>query len=157
MRDDREGTDGWVDYDEPREADIRLDAAPDQPLQRFKPAHADDELLDEEVAAGRAMAVLCYASILFGLPLFIIPMMTRDNRFALHHAKASGVTFVAFFISAMLTGMTCGLFFPIMMFFYIPALIGVIQAANGKLAGTWGFGEAGERLFSGIRVKEEQE
>lgn len=102
------------------------------------------------------MALLAYMGLLFGLPLFIIPLITRDNRFSLHHAKAAGVTFIAFFISTMLTGVTCGLFFPIMMCFYIPAIVGAIQAVNGQLAGRWGFGDLGESVFSGISVKEDQ-
>ncbi len=106
----------------------------------------------KEVEDGKTMAILSHASLLFGIPIFIVPMITRDNRFALHHAKAAAVTFTLFFITAMLTMVSCGVFFPLLLLCYIPALVGIVQAANGQLAGPWGMGNAGESVLRGLKV-----
>ena len=127
-----DGADGWI---EPV-------AAP-SPLR---------QALAGEIEEGKTLAILSHASLLFGIPLFIVPILTRDNRFALHHAKAAGVTFSLFIVSASLTAISCGIFFPMMLLCYVPALIGIVQAANGQLAGPWGMGDMAERLLGGLKV-----
>lgn len=162
MNDSRDpmGTDGWLSHDEPERPDthnsaFELHGPPERPLVRTRTyAQPDPDPEIPDVAQGKMMAVFGYASLLFGLPVFVIPMFTRDNVFALHHAKAAGASFVGFMLAAILTLFTCGLTFPLMLLFYIPALIGAVQAANGQLAGPWAMGEFGERLFANIRVKE---
>lgn len=155
MRDDEPiGTDGWVDTKPRRRMpEPRLQEAPNYPLVV---AQTDDDT-DLEVQQGKAMAILAYASLLFGLPVFLIPLIMRDNAFALHHAKAAGAGFLLFFAAGLLTFVSCGLFFPLVMLCYVPALIGVLQAANGQLAGTWGLGNFGEAMFKGIQLKEKND
>ena len=41
----------------------------------------------EEIEEGKAMAVLSYVLSLAGLPFFIVPLIMRNNDFALYHAK----------------------------------------------------------------------
>ncbi len=159
------GADGWVDSEVDVEAPtaampgILTDEHPHNPPVHHPRAQRREEpsvdALEQEVEEGKTMAILSHASLLFGLPMFMIPMMQRENRFALHHSKAAAVTFLLFWISAALTFVSCGLFFPLMLLCYIPALIGLIQAANGKLAGTWGMGGFGESVFSGLKVPPE--
>jgi len=100
-----------------------------------------------EVEQGKTMAIFCHLSVLFGLPIFIVPFIQRDNDFALHHAKAATVTFVSMLAALTLTVLTCGLAFPLLFLAYVPAIVGIVQASNGQQAGTWGFGGVGEALF----------
>lgn len=147
---DPPGTDGWVDGSE-------ATAAPPQPPPQRLPVPAHDTTFDpprpDDVDDGKALAVLSHASLLFGIPVFIIPMLQKDNDFALHHSKAAAVNFIFFLVSMTLTVLTCGLAAPLIFFCYIPAIVGGLHAANGELAGRWGWGRAGERLFSGLRVR----
>lgn len=164
MNDSRDpmGTDGWLDPSESTNDSSQVDAElerlygpPQQPLVKLEPAPvpaAPPEL--DDVAQGKLMAVFGYASMLFGLPVFVIPMLTRDNAFALHHAKAAGLSYLGFFLASVLTLFTCGLTFPLMFVFYATSLVGAVQAANGQLAGPWALGEWAERIFAGIRLKQ---
>lgn len=159
------GADGWVDdvdVHAPTQAmpGILDDEPPNNPPVRLPQAEkhtqrTSTETLETEIEDGKTLAILSHASLLFGLPMFMIPMFMRDNRFALHHSKAAAITFGLFWLSAGLTAVSCGLFFPLMLLCYIPALVGLIQAANGKLAGTWGMGNFGESLLSGLKVPPE--
>lgn len=115
------------------------------------PSRSEQEDIDE----GKPLALLSHASLLFGLPVFIIPMLQKDNHFALHHSKAAAVNFVFFMVAFGITMITCGLAFPLLFLCYIPAIVGVIHAANGELAGRWGWGPAGESMFKGLQVTDE--
>lgn len=163
------GADGWIDDEVdvhgPTQAmpGILTDDPPHQPpvdLRRSQQHQSTRQVpvdaLQKEIEDGKTMAILSHASLLFGLPMFMIPMFSRDNRFALHHSKAAAVTFFWFWVAAAATFVTCGLFVPLMLLCYIPALIGLIQAANGKLAGPWGMGGLGEAIFSGLKVPPER-
>lgn len=153
MNDDRHSaapppnTDGWV---EDSQATHRQPPPSQLPVRTGdtlpEPAAADDA--DE----GKALALLSHASLLFGIPVFILPMLQKDNRFALHHSKAAAVNFICFTIAVSLTIVTCGLAFPLIFVCYVPAIVGAVRAANGELAGSWGWGRTGERLFSGLQV-----
>ncbi len=152
---DHDGADGWVSpenaqreasqpqfHEHPHRPPMVLNRPPD---------------LQDEVDQGKAIAMLSHASLFFGLPLFLIPMVTRDNRFALHHGKAAAVTYIYFMVSLVSMIITCGLTIPLVMLAYIPAIVGIVQAANGQLAGTWGFGTLGEKLFGNLNVKPQLE
>lgn len=107
----------------------------------------------KDIDSGKAMAIFSHCSIVLGLPVFIIPMITRDNEFALHHAKAAAANFGALILFIAITFATCGLAFPLIFLCYIPALVGIVHAANGEEAGAWGLGGMGESLFSSLRLK----
>lgn len=117
-----------------------------------KASLAKSPVSSQEIEDGKTLALLCHGSLLFGLPLFILPLLMRDNRFALHHAKAAGVTYVLFMMMAVLTVLTCGVAFPLIFLCYVPAFVGMVSAAKGELAGVWGMGKLGESLLSGIQV-----
>ncbi len=92
----------------------------------------------EVVDAGRTWALLSWLSMLVGVPLFVVPLITRDNAFALAHAKHAlatvlvalvltvGVVFVSF--------ATCGVgtfLFPLLLLPYLTFVHGVVKAVNG--------------------------
>lgn len=100
------------------------------------------------------MAMLSHSSVLLGIPLFIIPMLQKDNEFALHHGKAAGANFIFFCVAIAVTVFTCGLAFPLIFVVYIPMLVGFVKAINGERAGGWAFGGMGESLFRGVQIDE---
>ena len=74
-------------------------------------------MTNEPEETGRVWAVASYASFFVGLPLFIGPLLLRNDAFALHHAKQAAVAWgallaggavVALFVS-MLSFFTCGI------------------------------------------------
>lgn len=146
-----DGADGWVSHEtaQRQKPQPEFHEHPHNPLMVVNQTNP----LQEEVDKGKALAILSHASLFFGLPLFLMPMLTRDNRFALHHGKAAAVTYIYFMLSFVLMLATCGLTFPLIFLAYIPAIVGIVQAANGQLAGTWGFGTLGEKLFGSLDVK----
>ncbi|MCB9684056.1 MAG: hypothetical protein H6738_01110 [Alphaproteobacteria bacterium] len=117
---------------------------------------------------GRMWAVLSYASFLIGFPIGILPLLMRDDEFALYHAKHSTAVWLAVFATTMLlTLMYTGVFFAtcgVGAFFVLPLFLapagwamvtgihGLILAVNDEWQepfGTFGLGEA---LFSKVEV-----
>lgn len=152
------GADGWVDSSQKRPfarpepgPDLDLDAPPDQPIARRAPEsrgeNPPDRATDTTVEDGKPMAVLSHMSILFGLPIFLIPIIRRDNAFALHHAKSAMVVFLLFILAFVASFATCGLAVPLALLLYVPAIVGVVHAARGESAGPWALGHLGERLL----------
>lgn len=113
-------------------------------------AIADRTFAPDDVERGRIMAVFCHFSVMFGLPVFVIPFLLRDNAFVLHHAKAAGVIYLlctAWLAAALLN---CALFLPFAFLCYIPALIGIHRASAGVEAGSAALGRTGESVFKWI-------
>jgi hypothetical protein len=125
-------------------------------------------LTEKEVDEGKVFALLSYASLPTGLPLFAIPMIQRDNAFALQHAKWAGVawlaylvTFFALFVVTFIIAMiTCGFGTPLVLFsfaaflFWIPGIQGFIYALNGEAREPMLIGGITEQLFGRLDVKE---
>lgn len=118
---------------------------------------------------GKMMAMLSYGGVLFGLPLGVIPMLQRDDPYALRHGKTAVAVCIGIWVSYFLVGIiysiittvTCGfgaILFPIL---FIPGLWGLVTGLHGLMltnGGTWdepmgGFG-IGEKLFGSLTVNE---
>lgn len=106
----------------------------------------------------RVLACLSYASVLFGLPLFIIPLAQKNDAFAMFHARQAAVAWigllVCFFAYFFISFITCGfgaLLFPILMLPYIPAIHGVIIALGDETREPIGVFGLGERLLGNLR------
>lgn len=104
------------------------------------------------VDEGRLMAIFSHCSVLFGIPVFVVPMIQRDNEFALHHARAAAVIFIACLAMLVAAVTNCAVFLPLVFVCYVPALIGIYRAAAGVEAGTAALGRAGEKLLGRIEV-----
>jgi hypothetical protein len=155
------GADGWVDGarrrspvvdDEPHGPDIDLDGPEEQPLVHTSPwekwaEQRDREPAETPVQRGKAMAILSHMSVLFGIPVFLVPIIKRDNAFALHHAKAAMVIYLLFIAGFVASFLTCGLALPFALLLYVPAIVGVVHAARGDEAGPWALGHLGEKLL----------
>ncbi len=110
--------------------------------------------------AGRMWAFASYASLFVGLPLFLVPMIQRDNAFALHHARHAAACFLAFVALALGVGVfsliTCGIgavAFPLALLPYVPAVHGLMLVSEGKWAEPWGLFGVGDRLFASMTLK----
>lgn len=112
--------------------------APDDP--RPDPTESDGR-------DGRSLAILSHMSLLFGLPIFLIPLLQRKNALAIHHAKAAGLIYFGFYGTLLLSMYSTGLFVPLAMLFYLPGLVGIYRAINKQAAGRWGLGDLAERLL----------
>lgn len=114
---------------------------------------------DAEIEAGKSMALISWLSMLVGLPLWIIPMVQRDNAYALYHAKHAGMAFIASMVVAlvvvMLNFVTCGaLFFlvPLLFVTWVPVIDGLIKAINGRVEPPIIVGAFTDKLFGGLTV-----
>lgn len=109
---------------------------------------------------GKLWAIASHASPLLGLPVWIVPLVLRDDAFALYHAKQAGVVgigfFVSFFVIMAFSVVTCGIgtfFLPLLLVWWIPGILGVISALNGKCEPIPVLGAFADRFFGGIQLK----
>jgi hypothetical protein len=121
----------------------------------------------DEIRKGKAWAFLSYLSMILGVPLFAVPLLLRDNEFALQHAKWAGSAYVGFVaalvggavLSAVVSFVTCGILSPavalslLAFLFFVPALQGAIAALEGRVDEPIIVGEIAELLFDHISVK----
>lgn len=141
-------------------------SAPAGPL----PAGGSRPVLDKsEIEAGKVMALLVYA-IGFFIPLFwIVPFVTRDNRFSLYHAKQGLLLCIIGFgggvvlqvLTLILAAVTAGIgaclglpLFGVFMLGYLALnIIGLINAINGQVKPLPVIGLWAERWFASIDIK----
>jgi hypothetical protein len=142
-----------ADFAEPRPPHIDLAPPENFPLQRTGRSEQPVGTRAETAENGQAMAIFAHLSILFGLPVFLVPLLQRNNAFALHHAKAAATIYGLFLLCALASLITCGLGVPLALLCYVPAVVAIVRAANLQEAGPWGLGDMGERIFSGLEVK----
>lgn len=111
-----------------------------------------------------------YGSLFLGVPLGVVPLIQRDDAYALTHAKHSVAVWVAsmiavvglFALSFFLFFFTCGMsnfvMIPIIMILALwpmgHALHGLIIAINGGWEAPIGSFGLGERFFYGVKLKE---
>ena len=128
---------------------------------------------DPDVSSeGRLWAVLSYASFFVGFPLGVVPLVMRNDAFALYHAKHSVAVFLAFFVSYLagfvlaivLFFLTCGmgnfitvpLLMLMMVWPFTVAIHGLVLAANGEMREPLGAFGLGEKIFGSIQVIEQR-
>lgn len=115
---------------------------------------------DAVAEAGKIWAFASYASLFVGFPLFLIPMIQRDNAFALHHARHAAACFLGLLGLSLGIGVlsivTCGIgafLFPIALLPYVPAVHGLMLVSDGKWGEPYGVFGIGDRLFGTITAK----
>lgn len=110
----------------------------------------------EEIAEGKAMAILSYAINFIQLPFFLVPLIMRNNQFSLFHAKQCFMIWIV-----GLVGIAAGialsfvcigvLVFPIVgLFILIVNIIGLINAAQGQFKPLPVIGPLADKWFAGI-------
>lgn len=108
----------------------------------------DATLSPQEIQSrAQAFCVLCHMSVLFGLPMFVIPMLKRDHDFSLHHAKASAINFIVFHVAMLASIYVHPYLLAAVLLSYVPGWAGIFRAARGERVGWIGFGPIAERVF----------
>lgn len=127
---------------------------------------ADELTTTQDIKKGKDMAVLSWAGLVVGIPLFIIPFLQNESEFALFHARQALVAFVlsllwSFLVIAVflfIVFITCGfgyLLFPVFLILamlpLIPVIDGLIKASNGRAEGPVGIGDISRMFFPAER------
>lgn len=107
----------------------------------------DDWTGEDPPDRGRIMAILAHLSVVFGVPVFLVPLVLRKDALSLHHAKAAAVIFFAFYATLSLAMFSSSLFLPVAMALYIPGLVGIRRAVRERSAGHLGLGSLAELVF----------
>jgi|GEM_PF-542234 len=117
----------------------------------------------EEVASGKAIAVIVYAINLVGLPLWILPILMRDNEFSLYHGKQAMMLWltglvlgVANTVLTMIPVVGCITLVTwplIVVTMVVLDLIGLVNAAKGRIEPVPFIGRLADEWFAGIRKR----
>lgn len=111
----------------------------------------------QEIADGKAFAILSYAILIIQLPFFVVPLIMRNNDFSLFHAKQSLILAIAWYanwVIALIFSWTC--FIPVICAVIAVALIvlliiGIINSVNGQFKPLPVIGPYAEKWFAGIK------
>jgi hypothetical protein len=107
----------------------------------------------ERASRTRSMAIFCHMGVLFGLPIFVIPMVDRRDPALLHHAKAAALTFIIFHTAMVLALGSSALWLIALLACYLPAVAGVWSASRDRPVGWLGLGPLGELMFTPIQPR----
>ncbi len=129
------------------EADDRPPTRRESSRPQAQPSDQSDEEPGRILGRPATMAILSHMSVLFGVPVFLVPLVRRQHPLSLHHAKAAAVIWFAFYLALALSFFVSGLFTPLMVLLYLPALVGISRAVQNRPAGRWGAGDLAEWLF----------
>jgi len=112
---------------------------------------------EREVEEGKIWAILSHLSLFTGLPLFAIPLLYKHNAFALQHAKWAGAAYAGalatWILVSLISLITCGMgavLYVLILSWWIPAVQGLLGAAQGKLEEPLFVGAIAQKLFSSI-------
>lgn len=110
----------------------------------------------EDVEPGKVLAVLGYLIS----PIWIVPLITRDNAFALFHAKQALVlAVVAVVLSvpiAIIAAITCGVGAVLYLPLVYPWLMGLMAAIQGHYRPMPWIGQFAERYLGGLQPDQRQ-
>jgi hypothetical protein len=119
---------------------------------------ADGQLTDQ----GKFQAIGSYFSLITGWPIFLWPLVVRDDAFGLQHGKWAGGLYVGYMITVFavvfISFATCGLgslLIFLLFLWWIPAAMGVLSALNGKLEAPIGAEPLATMLFGTILPKDQ--
>ena len=114
-------------------------------------------MTEKEVGEGKAFAIISYVLNFLRLPFWLVPLIMRDNDFALYHAKQCMLLWIAAMVAtvaAVPLVFLCGIGIPIIIGIAIAAIvlnvIGLINASNGRAKPLPLIGGYAERWFRGI-------
>ena len=149
MADVNEGQEAQEQPSAPPEA--APSAAPEAPAAEPAAAAPGD------VEEGKVFAILSYALSIIGLPFFLIPLIMRNNAFALYHAKQCLIIWlggiVVGVLGSLLSFICIGLILlPIGgIILLVLTIMGLINAVNGKAVPVPLIGKWGEDWFKGLQ------
>ena len=118
---------------------------------------------------GKMWAILSYVGLIFWLPLGAIPMIMRDDSYALHHGKNATAVWLGAIITSVIlwvvlgviSAVTCGigaLLFPIAflpgLWMLVTGIHGLILSLNAKWEEPIGVFGLGDKLFANVKPKD---
>jgi len=118
---------------------------------------------------GKMWAILSYVGLIFWLPLGAIPMIMRDDAYALHHGKSATAVWLGALITSialsvvitLISVVTCGLGSLLYVFLFLPGLWllvtgihGLILTLNAKWDEPIGVFGLGDRFFANVKTKD---
>ena len=137
--------------DTPETSDTPVPSSPE-------PGPAPDEapVAPADVEAGKAFAILSYVLSLIGLPFFLVPLIMRNNTFALYHSKQCLMIWLFGLAGAVLASLLVVvcigfLVYPVVgVFMLVFLILGLINAINGQAKPLPIIGGLAESWFAGI-------
>lgn len=111
----------------------------------------------DDASEGKAFAILSYALSFIGIPFFLVPLIMRNNAFALYHAKQCLIIWLAGIvlgtISTILMAVCIGaILLPIVgIMLFVFTIIGLIKAVNCEAVPVPLIGKFAEEWFKGIQ------
>lgn len=129
-------------------------AGPEIPPEPAAAPVADAKTVEE----GKAFAILSYALSIIGLPFFLVPLIMRNNAFALYHAKQCLVLWLAGIAAGVVSGilsMICiGVIIGLvaMILFVVLCVMGIMNTSKGLMTPLPMIGKWGEDWFKGLTV-----
>lgn len=123
-----------------------------QPAPQQAPSSSSGYPL-EDVEKGKLLAVLSYVIS----PLWIVPLIQRDNAFSLFHAKQAMILNIVglamWLVIMVISVITCGiggfLGFAAVILLY-PWIMGVVASANGKYEAVPWFGSLADKYLANL-------
>ena len=118
---------------------------------------------------GKLWALLSYAGLFFGIPLWVAPLLMRNDAFALHHARQAAVIFayglvlvgVYTFGTIALSIVTLGILsflslccVPVLFLPLVPTIHGLMLAYNQQWTEPVGMFGLGTKLLGSIQVEQ---
>ena len=110
---------------------------------------------EERQARARAMSLLAHMSVLFGVPVFLVELFTREDAHVLRHAKAAGAIWLAFYGLLLVSMLGHTWAFMLCLGLYAPALYAVRRAIHDRPPGLLGFEPLGRALFFFAQPKDD--
>ena len=109
-----------------------------------------------DVEEGKAFAVLSYALSFVGIPFFLVPLIMRNNTFALYHAKQClilwlggiAVAIVSMLLSFVCIGIIIGPVLGILLL--VLCILALVNASKGVMEPVPVIGKWGEEWFKGL-------
>ncbi|AKJ64241.1 DUF4870 domain-containing protein [Kiritimatiella glycovorans] len=117
------------------------------------------EVPPPDVKEGQPLAILSYALNFVSLPFFLIPLLMRNNSFALYHAKQSlllWIAGVAISVAGVALSFICvGLAILVLgaIFLLVENIIGLVYACQGERRPLPWIGAWAEQWFRSIELK----
>ncbi len=118
------------------------------------PAMTDAEMYPpEDIEPGKMFAILGYIVN----PLWVIPLVQKDNAFSLYHAKQAMVlsilSFASIIVIMVISIVTCGIGSFLYLAFFVllyPWIMGIVNASQGKYEPLPWIGGLADKYFAGI-------
>ena len=134
---------------------------PENPKSDNSPPSGNGPTGGSSLNQDQMWAMLAYASMFIGIPIFIVPLAMRESELAVFHGRQAAAIFIAIMVAVpvwiLVSLFTCGLGYilaPLFFLFWVPTIHGLILASKNEIVEPIGVFGLGNMLFGSINVKE---